>query len=153
MHRRLFLSLAGAVAIGSTRPTRSAAWSTAQADPRFDAMGSIAIGLLLGVIAIFLASEMKSLLIGESATPAANAAIMTAIEAQEGVLRVIHLRTQHIGPEEILVGSKVAIETHYTLPDVARCIDAIEAAIRERVPDARVIYIEPDLLRETATSE
>ncbi len=122
-------------------------------DPRFDAMGSIAIGLLLGVIAIFLASEMKSLLIGESATPAANAAIMTAIEAQEGVLRVIHLRTQHIGPEEILVGSKVAIETHYTLPDVARCIDAIEAAIRERVPDARVIYIEPDLLRETATSE
>jgi len=116
---------------------------------RFDAMGSIAIGLLLGVIAIFLAAEMKSLLIGEAATPTIASAIASAIGAQDGVVRIIHLRTQHIGPEEILVGAKVAIEPAYALPEVARCIDAIEAAIRERVPDARVIYIEPDLLRTT----
>ena len=122
-------------------------------DPRFDALGSVAIGLLLGVIAVFLAGEMKSLLIGEAATPRKKALIAAAIEGQEGVLRIIHLRTQHIGPEEILVGSKVALEPDYTLPEIAHCIDSIEAAVRESVPYARVIYIEPDLLREIRTSE
>lgn len=116
-------------------------------DPRFDAVGSIVIGVLLGVIAVFLAVEMKSLLIGESAGHGERAEIVTAIQADPAVQRLIHLRTQHLGPEELLVAAKVGLAPDSSLAEVAANIDRIEAAIRARVAHARVIYIEPDVYR------
>ncbi len=114
-------------------------------DPRFDAAGSIAIGVLLGVIAVVLAIEMKSLLIGESASPRIRRQILDSIEATPQVKRLINLRTLHLGPEELLVGAKVELEPALDFRAVAEAIDAIEERIRDRVPAARVIYIEPDI--------
>jgi cation diffusion facilitator family transporter len=116
-------------------------------EPGFDAMGSIAIGLLLGVIAVVLAVEMKSLLIGEAAAPSDVVAIREAFEAAPGIRRVIHLRTLHLGPEELLVAAKVEVDPAQTAPGLAATIDGAERCVRERVPAARVIYVEPDVYR------
>jgi cation diffusion facilitator family transporter len=120
------------------------ALATATDEPAFDAMGSIAIGLLLGVIAVILAIEMKSLLIGEAATPEVERQIRTAIEEGDGVEHLIHLRTEHLGPEDLLVAAKVDMGQQSSV-ELARCIDGLEERIRASVPSARVIYIEPDL--------
>jgi divalent metal cation (Fe/Co/Zn/Cd) transporter len=114
---------------------------------RFDAIGSIAIGVLLAVIAITLVVEMKSLLIGESATPEQRQSIRDAIESHEQTTRLIHIRTEHLGPEELLVGAKVEFVNGLTVSKLATAIDSVEQAIRAAVPDARVIYIEPDVYR------
>jgi cation diffusion facilitator family transporter len=116
-------------------------------DPIFDAFGTIAIGILLGVIAIILIIEMKSLLIGEGATPPVLAKIVEAMESGEVVQRVIHIRTQYIGPEELLVAAKIALNAGLPVEQVAKAIDEAEARIRAAVPDARMIYLEPDLDR------
>jgi cation diffusion facilitator family transporter len=116
---------------------------------RFDAVGSVAIGLLLGFIAVTLATEMKSLLIGESASNAQVGAIREAIESDGKVRRLIHLRTEHLGPDELLVGAKIELDGHLHFPDVAQAIDAIEARIRDAVPEAHWIYLEPDVARPT----
>jgi cation diffusion facilitator family transporter len=116
-------------------------------NPRFDALGSVAIGLLLGAIAVILAKEMKSLLIGESASSAQIATIRSAIEAEDKVCGLIHMRTEHVGPEQLLVAAKIELEGDLGFPDVADTIDAIEARIRDVVPEARWIYLEPDVVR------
>jgi cation diffusion facilitator family transporter len=111
---------------------------------RWDAAGTGMIGLLLVCIAVILAVEMKSLLLGESA----NAEAVRAIEAAllgEGVVRVIHLKTMHLGPEELLVAAKIAVDAGDTALDVARAIDAAERRVRAAEPIARVIYLEPDI--------
>jgi cation diffusion facilitator family transporter len=119
---------------------------------RFDALGSIAIGILLGVIAVTLVVEMKSLLIGEAATPAMVAHIREAMEKTPLVLGVIHLRTQHLGPEELLVGAKLAFETTLDVFGLAEAIDDVERHVRAAVPEARMIYIEPDVARPAPTT-
>jgi cation diffusion facilitator family transporter len=116
-------------------------------NPVFDALGTIAIGLLLGVIAIILIIEMKSLLIGEGATPPVLRRIVAALEDCEPVERVIHIRTQYLGPEELLVAAKIALTPCITIEDVARAIDGAEQRARAAVPEARLIYLEPDLDR------
>jgi cation diffusion facilitator family transporter len=118
-------------------------------NPRWDALGSVGIGILLGVIAIVLAVEMKSLLIGESAAGPVEAAIRTAISDAPDVRRIIHLRTLHLGPDELLVAAKLDLDSS-TVPDVARAIDAAENRVRAAVPIARLIYLEPDLFRSDA---
>jgi cation diffusion facilitator family transporter len=115
-------------------------------DPVWDAVGTICIGVLLGVIAIILIIEMKSLLIGEGVAPPVLSEIVAAIESGD-VQRVIHIKTQYVGPEELLVAAKIAFAPGLPLEAVAAGIDAAEARIRERVPDARMIYLEPDLDR------
>jgi cation diffusion facilitator family transporter len=116
-------------------------------DPVWDGVGTIGIGLLLGAIAAVLMIEMHSLLIGEGATRDEDKAIRSALEQTDNVDRLIHLRTQYLGPEEMLVGAKIALPPSTDLPTVARTIDAAEAAIRAAVPAASVIYLEPDLDR------
>ena len=116
-------------------------------DGRFDAIGAMAVGLLLLVIAIFLAIEMANMLVGEAALPEEVAAIRAALENSPAVEQVIHLRTLHVGPDELLVGAKVAIRHDNTAPQIARGIDDAEADIRAAVPTAVYIFIEPDLLR------
>jgi cation diffusion facilitator family transporter len=111
---------------------------------RWDAAGTGMIGLLLVVIAIVLATEMKSLLLGESATAEDVAAIEAALVG-DGVARVIHLKTMHLGPEELLVAAKIAVDAGDSAQEVARAIDAAETRVRAAVPIARVIYLEPDI--------
>ncbi|WP_433562775.1 cation diffusion facilitator family transporter [Nocardia sp. CA-151230] len=116
-------------------------------DPVWDGVGTLAIGLLLGAIAVILIIEMQSLLIGEGATPEEDAAIRTALVDDRHIDRVIHLRTQYLGPEEMLVAAKVSIVPGLTIADIATAIDDAEARVRAEVPAARVIYLEPDLYR------
>src|SRR4051794_8645091 len=117
-------------------------------EPRFDGVGTLLIGILLVVVAVILGVQMKGMLVGESALPHEVEAIRTALEGAEGVTRVIHLRTLHLGPEELLVAAKIETDRDADLAKVASIIDGAEARIREAVPSARVIFLEPDLLRE-----
>ena len=113
----------------------------------WDGVGSIVIGALLGVIAIVLSIEMKSLLIGESATETDEVAIRRAIEESPAVNELISLRTEHIGPEEILVAAKVEFDQSLSMDRLAIAIDQTEAAVRAAVPAARRIFLEPDVVR------
>lgn len=115
--------------------------------PQFDALGSIAIGVLLAVIAAVLMVEMKSLLIGEGASPAMVARIRAAMEGDESVRRLIHMRTEHLGPDELLVGAKLELDRGLDFDGVAAAINRIEDAVRASVPEVRVMYLEPDLHR------
>jgi cation diffusion facilitator family transporter len=116
-------------------------------DPVWDGIGTAAIGVLLGVIAVILMIEMHSLLIGEGATSGEEQAIRAALEGTEHVDRLIHIRTQYLGPDELLVAAKIALAASTDLATVAAAIDAAEASVRAAVPAARVIYLEPDLDR------
>jgi cation diffusion facilitator family transporter len=113
----------------------------------FDVAGTAAIGLLLVTVAVVLAVETKSLLLGESASPEAQQRITDALAGTEGLDGVIHLKTLHLGPEELLVAVKVAVPAADTAAQVASAIDRAEVAIRAAEPTARVVYIEPDIRR------
>ena len=114
---------------------------------RFDALGSMAIGVLLGCIAFVLAVEMKSLLIGEAAAPHVQEAICAALEGTAGIGRVIHLRTEHLGPEDLLVVAKIAVDPTLPTGETVVLIDRAEAAVRATVPEARLMFLEPDVDR------
>jgi cation diffusion facilitator family transporter len=120
--------------------------SVATGNGVWDGIGTVGIGLLLGVIAAILIVEMKSLLIGEGADPAMLTRITKALECGR-VERMIHIKTQYLGPDELLVGAKIALTTGLPLEDVAQAIDDAEQRVRAAVPIARVIYLEPDLDR------
>ncbi|MDD1478129.1 cation diffusion facilitator family transporter [Arthrobacter sp. H16F315] len=115
----------------------------------WDALGTAMIGFLLVAIAAVLAIETKSLLLGESATKDDVTRIRVAIES-DGT-SIIHLKTLHLGPEELLVAAKIGIGSSDTGREIAAAIDSAETRIREAVPIARVIYLEPDLQRVNAT--
>jgi cation diffusion facilitator family transporter len=117
-------------------------------DPVWDALGTLCIGVLLGVIAVVLIIETKSLLIGEGANPSMLRQIVAELEAGR-VDRVIHIRTQYIGPDEVLVAAKIAVSSHLSTMQVAQAIDDAELRVRSRFPEARLIYLEPDLDRST----
>jgi cation diffusion facilitator family transporter len=110
---------------------------------RWDALGSIGIGLLLGVIAVILAIEMKSLLIGEAVSPEVDAAIRTAILDGPEVSRIIHLRTSHLGPDDVLLAAKLEF-TCDTTAALTDAIDSVEARVRTSSPIVRLIFFEPD---------
>ena len=115
---------------------------------RFDAAGSLVIGVVLALVAVTLMVEMRSLLIGESATPEIQEAIHGAVVGHPLIRRVIHLRTQHLGPEDLFVGVKIEPDPSLDVPGLARVIDEVEMLVRARVPEARVIYVEPDVRRD-----
>ncbi|MDF5751154.1 cation diffusion facilitator family transporter [Spongiactinospora sp. TRM90649] len=119
----------------------------------WDGIGTLCIGVLLAVIAVVLAVEMKSLLIGEGAGGEIEDEITAALTAGPEVTRVIHLRTLHLGPEELLVAAKIAIDHDETAGEVARGIDEAEQRVRTAVPIARVIYLEPDLYRANRAAQ
>jgi cation diffusion facilitator family transporter len=129
----LMLALAG---VGLTALTGDAVW---------DGLGTLAIGVLLVSISIVLTIEMKSLLIGEAATDENVAALLDAVSSVGDVTRVIDLRTQHIGPDELLVVAKIEFARSLTNPELSAAIDRTEAALRESVPLRMQIYLEPDL--------
>ncbi|MEH6806407.1 cation diffusion facilitator family transporter [Rhodococcus erythropolis] len=119
-------------------------------NPVFDGIGTLCIGVLLGIIAVILIIEMQSLLIGEGATAVETELILNALVDGTRIERVIHCKTQYLGPEEILVAAKVAVPIGSTISDVATAIDEAESRVRAAVPAARVIYLEPDLDRLSA---
>ncbi|GGK15396.1 transporter [Pilimelia terevasa] len=121
-------------------------------DGLWDAAGTAAIGVLLVAIAVILALETKSLLLGEGATDEDVAAIERAIVAGPEVAGIVHMKTLHLGPEELLVAVKVAVRHDESAADVARGIDAVEARVRAAVPIARVIYVEPALVPAAAAA-
>jgi cation diffusion facilitator family transporter len=116
-------------------------------DGRWDGVGSFAIGTLLIIIAIFLSLEMSSMLVGEGALPGDEAAIRKALEDEPGIDRVIHLRTLHLGPDQLLVAAKIAIGPADTAVEVANAIDSAEARLRAVVPSATYVFLEPDIDR------
>ncbi|NEC30689.1 cation transporter [Streptomyces sp. SID8111] len=113
----------------------------------WDGVGTLCIGILLILIALVLALETKSLLLGESAGPEETRRIEAALVDGDTVTRIIHMRTLHLGPEELLVAAKIAVRHDDTAVRIAAAIDAAEARIREAVPIARVIYLEPDIYK------
>jgi cation diffusion facilitator family transporter len=119
----------------------------ATGNARWDAAGSTAIGVLLIVIAIILMIEMKSLLIGEAASGDVRTSIVDSIEKSDHVDQLIHIRTEHIGPDEILVGAKVEFSSDLTADQLVAAINSTENAIRDAAPAVTVIYLEPDLHR------
>ncbi|MCM6775741.1 cation diffusion facilitator family transporter [Nocardia sp. CDC159] len=116
-------------------------------DPIWDGIGTLCIGALLGTIAIVLIIEMKSLLIGEGATPDQDRAIRENLVDGTRIDRIIHLRTEYLGPEELLIAAKVAIVPGLDISDIAAAIDDAESRVRTAVPAAKLMYIEPDLYR------
>ncbi|MFE4949777.1 cation diffusion facilitator family transporter [Leifsonia sp. NPDC056665] len=124
------------IGVGLTIITGNGVW---------DGIGTVLIGLLLVTVAIVLGIETKSLLVGEGASDVDVAAIEQAILAGDEVERIIHMRTLYLGPDELLVGAKLAVSREQTMLEVSAAIDAIERRIRDAVPVARVIYIEPDV--------
>lgn len=121
--------------------------SATTGDGIYDAYGTISIGVLLGVIAIVLAVEMKSLLIGEGASPADEKAVHDAIESAPEVVRVLHMRTEHLGPEELLVAAKVEFESDLSITDLADVVNAVEQRVRAAVKVVGPMYLEPDVFR------
>lgn len=124
--------------------------ATITGDGRWDGIGALAIGALLLVIAVFLALEMSSMLVGESAVPEQTDAIRAALESEPSVTRIIHMRTLHTGPDEVMVAAKIGVTGTDTADSVAEAIDAAEARVRAAVPEARWIYLEPDLDRSSS---
>ncbi|MEP6816889.1 MAG: cation diffusion facilitator family transporter [Marmoricola sp.] len=124
------------VGVGTSLLTRSLYW---------DVAGTGLIGVLLVVVAVVLGVETKSLLLGESASVEAQARIMAALAQTDGIDRVIHMKTMHLGPEELLVAAKIAVPAAGSASDVAAAIDRAEDAVRRAEPTARAVYIEPDV--------
>ncbi len=114
-------------------------------DVIWDAIGTIAIGVLLIAVAVILGIETKSLLVGEGATRADVDKIRAAFEAHPSVEALIHMKTLYLGPDELMVAAKVAVPKTTKASEIAKAINEIEVAVREAVPVARVIYIEPDI--------
>ena len=134
----LILALGG---VGLALATGNGVW---------DGIGTLCIGILLIVIALVLAVETKSLLLGEAAGAEDVAKIEAAVVDGDTVTGIIHMRTLHLGPEELLVAAKIAVRHDDTAAEVATAINAAESRIRAAVPIARVIYLEPDIYSEEA---
>ena len=141
----VLLEDAGAL-VGLVLALAGVALTVTTGDPVWDAVGTIAIGVLLGIIAVILIVETKSLLIGEGARAPLVTTISSALVGGP-VERVIHLRTQYLGPEELLVAAKIAVSARLPTEAVAAAIDDAEARLRSAVPHARLVYLEPDLDR------
>ncbi|SIS15625.1 cation diffusion facilitator family transporter [Williamsia sterculiae] len=118
-------------------------------DPIWDGIGTLAIGVLLGGIAIILITEMQSLLIGEGVTPSDERRLIDTVESVPGIERLIHMKTQYLGPDELLLAAKIAIPRGTEASQIARTIDTAEERIRGDFPAARIIYLEPDIDRGT----
>ncbi len=118
----------------------------------WDVAGTVAIGLLLVTVAIVLAVETKSLLLGEAAAPRERELIAARIRANDHVLDILSLRTLHLGPEQVLVACKISVRPTDSAQLITDTINAVEDSIRQAVPSATHIFIEPDIFRAAVAS-
>ena len=114
-------------------------------EPIWDGIGTLSIGVLLGVIAIILAREMHSLIIGEAASEKDLSKIVNIIESNSQVAQLVEMRTQHLGPDEILIGVRVAFRENLQTKEIANLINQLEADIRIELKNAGPIFIEPEI--------
>jgi cation diffusion facilitator family transporter len=138
-----------AALVGLVFALSAVALTSITGNARWDGAGSLGIGVLLGFVAVVLATETKSLLIGESANAEVERAIVTALEDGPEIERVIHLRTLHLGPETLLVGAKIAVRGDQNAAAIVAGIDRAERRVRSVVPIAELIYLEPDLYQDS----
>jgi divalent metal cation (Fe/Co/Zn/Cd) transporter len=116
--------------------------------PELDGIGSIGIGLVLAVSAVLLARESKGLLIGEAALPDVQARILALASGDEAVHRVNGLVTTHIGPEDIVAALSIEFEDRLRVPELEKCVERLEDAIRAEVPEIRSVFIKPQTRRD-----
>lgn len=121
----------------------------ATGDGRFDAAGSLVVGLILVAVAVFLAVEVKSLLIGESADPEVNAAVRRAAEGDPRIHRVFEVITVQEGPGQVLVALKFECPPELPASELHELIESFEKRVLAECPEARWIFVEPDLRRST----
>jgi cation diffusion facilitator family transporter len=119
-------------------------------NPYFDVYSTFAIGVLMVSIAFFVARETKSLLIGEGATKEDVQKMSELAENAEGVNELLSMRTMQLGEDEILVAMKIQWTPGLEIGEVAQLTNALEAKIREAVPKARYLFVEPDVLEPGA---
>ena len=117
----------------------------------WDGIGTLSIGILLGLIAIILAIETKSLLIGEGALPEQTTRIEAAINRSQHVIRLIDMRTEYLGPETLLIAAKIEFRDDSSSIDISDAVDAVEEQIRDVEPLAKIIYLEPDTFEDQNT--
>jgi cation diffusion facilitator family transporter len=117
-------------------------------NPVFDALGTLAIGVLLVAVAVILGAETSSLLIGEGATAGDTTKIREALAGSAGVGSVIHMKTLYLGPDELMLAAKIGVDAKASAQEIAKIIDGAEATVRAVVPETRVIYLEPDIARD-----
>ena len=118
-------------------------------EPLWDGIGTLSIGVLLGLIATVLAREMHSLIIGEAASDDDYEKIEKLIQNSNEIVHVVEIRTQHLGPEEILIGARVAFDESLQAKEIADAINNLEATIRNEVKTAGPIFIEPEIFNES----
>jgi cation diffusion facilitator family transporter len=111
----------------------------------YDGIGSIVVGVTLFGVAFFLARKTKELLIGQSVPAALRERMIEIVEQSPGVHGIVHLRTMHLGPEEVLVGMKLVFDDAMPARDIAQFIDVVEARLRAEMPILKRIYIEVGL--------
>ncbi|MBK9262859.1 MAG: cation diffusion facilitator family transporter [Polyangiaceae bacterium] len=121
-------------------------------DPKWDAIGSIAIGVVLVAVAVFLATEVKSLLLGEAADPEVDKAVRDTASAHPKIERVLHVITMQQGPGEVLVAVKVSFSTQTTFEEVCVAINEFETNLRKLRPDVRWCFVEPDIPRQAVAA-
>jgi cation diffusion facilitator family transporter len=118
------------------------AMSQVTGNPVWDGVGSIIVGVTLFGVAYFLARKTKQLIIGQSVPAAQRARMIDLIEHSPGVRKLIHMRTMHLGPEEVLVGMKIVVDDSTTARDSTQVVDLLEARLRAEMPILKRIYVE-----------
>lgn len=125
--------LAALAGLGLTQLTGNGVW---------DGVGSIIVGVTLFGVAFFVARKTKELLIGQSVTPTQRQRMMEIIASSPGVQRLVHMRTMHLGPEEVLVGMKIVVADEARAKDTTQIVDVLEARLRAELPILKRIYVE-----------
>jgi divalent metal cation (Fe/Co/Zn/Cd) transporter len=113
-------------------------------DPRFDAIGSIAIGVLLCIIGVALARDTRSLLIGEGVTEETRLKVLELAARAPSVVSVSQLLSLHLGPDSVLLALKVRFQPQLGLKDLEAAINDLEQRIRTELPQMKKIFVEPD---------
>ena len=119
-------------------------------DPRIDGVASIAIGLLLALVAALLAREAKGLLIGEGADPAIVARVRAIVDARREITSVNHVRTIHTAPDSVFVAISADFRDALTMGEAELLIEAIETELKAALPMLSSIYIRPERREDAA---
>ncbi|WP_420606278.1 cation diffusion facilitator family transporter [Novosphingopyxis sp.] len=119
--------------------------------PRLDGLASIAIGLILAMVAVLLAREAKGLLIGERADFALIERIRAVVDKQDWITAVNHVRTVHTSPKQVFAAISADIEDEVTMGEGERLIEELEDQLREAVPELSSIYVRPEKAEDAAS--
>jgi len=120
--------------------------------PYFDGLASIIIGVILGAVAVMLAYESRSLLIGEGVSEEMRRGIQETVTSDPAVAEIRQFLTLHFGPSDVLLTMNLRWQKEFTASEVAEVIAGIEARIRDRYPEIRHIFIETESLRQASAA-